>query len=42
MDLTAIELLKNTNIVTRIFSMDNINNFLEVASGSNIGTTIKE
>ena len=42
MDLTAIELLKNTNIVTRVFSMDNINNFIEVASGSDIGTTIKE
>lgn len=42
MDLSAIKLLKNTNIVTRVFSMDDINNFIEVANGSDIGTIIKE
>lgn len=42
MDISAIQLLKNTNIVTRVFSMDNINNFIEVANGSDIGTIIKE
>ena len=42
MDLTAIELLKNTNITTRVFSMDKINNFIEVATGNDIGTTIRE
>lgn len=42
MDTSAAKLLENTNIVTRVFSMDDINNFFEVATGKNIGTTIKE
>lgn len=42
MDANAIEILKNTSIVTRVFSMENIDNFKEVVSGKDIGTTIKE
>lgn len=42
MDLTATRLLVNTKIVTRIFSMDDCNNFLRVIDGENLGTTIKE
>ena len=42
MDRTAIELLKNTKIVTRVFSMENIDNFIKVSLGDDMGTTIKE
>lgn len=42
MDRSAIELLKNTNIVTRVFSMENIDNFIKVSLGDDMGTTIKE
>ena len=42
MDLTAIELLKDTDIVTRVFSMDDINNFIKVIDDESIGTIIKK
>jgi len=41
MDQSAVELIKETNIVTRVFAMNDYNNFLKVASGENIGTTIR-
>ena len=41
MDLSAIELLKNSSIVTRVFGMDDIDNFIKVVNGDDIGTTIK-
>lgn len=39
MDISAIELIKDTNVEIRIFSMDDPNNFRKVASGEDIGTT---
>ena len=42
MDTSAAILLKETTITTRVFSMDNIENFYNVAAGSDIGTTIEE
>ena len=41
MDLSAIELIKNSNIDVRIFSMKEPENFLKVVQGSDIGTTMK-
>lgn len=42
MDREAIELLKNTNVETRVFSMENLENFLKVIKGDDFGTTIKK
>lgn len=42
MDTSAAILLKDTTITTRVFSMDDIENFYNVAIGSDIGTTIEE
>ncbi len=42
MDISAVELIKNTNIDVRVFSMANPANFLKVASGEDIGTTVKK
>ena len=42
MDLSAIELIKNTNIDVRVFSMADPNNFFKVANGEDIGTTVKK
>lgn len=42
MDLTAVELIKNTNIDVRVFSMADPNNFIKVAKGEDIGTTVKK
>ena len=33
---------KSKNIVTRVFSMENIDNFIKVSLGDDMGTTIKE
>ena len=41
MDITAMELLKNTNIETRVFSMEDLSNFKKVICGDTLGTTIK-
>lgn len=42
MDQTAVSLLRNSNIETRVFNMTNIENFDKVISGEEIGTTIKD
>lgn len=42
MDSSAIKLLLGHNIITRVFSMDDLNNFILAAKGEDIGTTIKE
>ena len=40
MDISAVELLKETNIDVRVFSMAEPSNFLKVVHGENIGTTV--
>ena len=40
MDLSAVELIKNTNIDVRVFSMADPQNFLRVARGEDLGTTV--
>ena len=42
MDLSAIELIKNSNIDVRVFSMADPDNFLKVVNGEDIGTTVKK
>lgn len=42
MDLSAVELIKNTNIDVRVFSMADPQNFLRVARGEDIGTTVNK
>ena len=42
MDLSAVELIKNTNIDVRVFSMADPANFLKVANGEDIGTTVNK
>ena len=42
MDRGAMEMLKNTKIVTRVFSMEDKANFLRVLKDDKIGTIIKE
>ena len=42
MDLSAVELIKNTNIDVRVFSMADPVNFLKVVNGEDIGTTVKK
>lgn len=42
MDITAIKLLLGHNITTKVFSMDDMNNFIRVIEGKDVGTTIKE
>ena len=42
MDLSAVELIKNTNIDVRVFSMSDPDNFLRVANGEDVGTTVKK
>lgn len=39
MDLTAVELIKNTDIQIRVFSMNDLSNFGKVIAGEDIGTT---
>ena len=41
MDLTAVELLKNTDLQIRVFSMADANNVIRVANGEDLGTTIR-
>jgi uridylate kinase len=41
MDITAVQLLLDKNIEIRVFSMSNLDNFLKVVEGSDIGTTCK-
>ena len=42
MDISAVELIKNTNIDVRVFSMSDPDNFLRVVNGEDIGTTVKK
>ena len=42
MDLSAVELIKNTDIDVRVFSMADPSNFLRVARGEDLGTTVKK
>lgn len=39
-DDSAVELLKDKNIDVRIFSMDDVSNFIKVANGEHIGTIL--
>ena len=41
MDIAAIELIKNTDIKIRVFSMSDPENFLKVVKGEDIGTTLE-
>ena len=41
MDITAVQLLLDKNIEIRVFSMSNLDNFLKVVDGEDIGTTCK-
>ena len=41
-DDSAVELLKKTDIDVRIFSMDDLNNFIRVANGEHIGTILSK
>ena len=40
MDISAIELIKSTDIDVRVFSMAEPENFIKVANGEDIGTTV--
>jgi len=42
MDLTAVAMLEGTNVAIRVFNMDDINNFVRVIAGEDIGTTISK
>ncbi len=39
MDITAVELIKNSNIDIRVFSMSDLDNFKRVVNGEDLGTT---
>ena len=41
MDLSAVELIKDTDIQIRVFSMADSQNFVKVAMGEDLGTTCK-
>ena len=42
MDISAVELIENTDIDVRVFSMADPQNFLRVANGEDIGTTVNK
>ncbi len=42
MDQTAIDLIKNTNIMILVFSMQDVDNFQKAARGENAGTICKK
>lgn len=41
MDISAAELVKNTDLIIRVFSMQNTDNILSVINGSDIGSTVR-
>lgn len=41
MDLTAVELLKDTNMEIRVFAMKDATNVIKVVNGEDIGTTVR-
>ena len=40
MDISAVELVKNTDLKLRVFSMQNLDNIIKVVNGEDIGTTV--
>mgnify|MGYP004551425297 FL=1 len=40
MDLTAVAMLENTDVIIRVFNMDDTSSFMKVLTGEDIGTTI--
>lgn len=40
MDSTAVSLLKDSNVQIRVFNMSDMDNFMKVITGSDLGTTI--
>ena len=42
MDISAVELIKDTSIDVRVFSMADPDNFLRVVNGEDVGTTVKK
>ena len=42
MDISAVELIKDSDIDVRVFSMADPLNFLKVANGEDLGTTVKK
>lgn len=42
MDQTAVSLLRNSDIETRVFNMNDIENFEKIIEGADIGTTITD
>lgn len=40
MDISAVELVKDTDLKLRVFSMQNLDNIIRVVSGEDIGTTV--
>ena len=42
LDLSALEVLKDTNITLRVFQMNNLENFLKVLKDGKIGTVVRK
>jgi len=42
MDKSALDLLKDTNVITRVFSMEDMSNFIKVIYNNDIGSTISK
>lgn len=40
MDLTSVAMLENTDVVIRVFNMDDMSNFMKVLTSKDLGTTI--
>ena len=40
MDISAVELVKDTDLKLRVFSMQNLDNIIKVVNGEDIGTTV--
>ncbi len=41
MDQTAVTLIQNQDLVIHVFNMDNVDNFIKIIHGENIGTIIR-
>ena len=41
MDMSAVELVKNTDLQLRVFSMQDVDNIIRVVNGEDIGTTVR-
>ena len=42
MDLSAVQLIKESNISIRVFSMEDPHNFIRVVNGEDLGTTVQK